>query len=656
MMNCIEFYLKNQKDGMSKKYFYGQNTLDILNQIKTFVFFNFLNNIKLENEAVDGSCLQILVEKDLIDMGIQSQLQRKKLLQWIQIGFKEYVKYLQTKPVYQDIRMPLEPLDNLKQSDFDEKFTLNVPQQQKFVPSQRPVMNLEQIRQLQPLGQSIPQITEEELARQVQYNRKVIKNHKLQNIFDKLEPKQSLIRSPQKKEIIEQDDYILPQFGTPGFDKQSLPKTNQLTVHKVRDQNGLTNDQPIEIKQNSSIGRGSDCTIQLAHDSVSRCHLWITLKEEQFYIQDRGSLIGTFIFLDTRSIIKQGLTLLMGSVEYSINNLITGQQCKIRLFILLGCSFVLTSQQGSIPVSINFGSEWLFGKNQVNDQLLSNKHAVFYYDEDGLTVEDQNSQQGTWLRMSKSGQQSQLVIISRKRAEQNEQTQEVVQNVGPYPINLFDYSSEHVLKVKVKKITNPPFERTFNIGQGMTINDSHFQDLGSLNVKDINVKFSQTQDPISLIIPQSINEQNKQIFLANIQAKDGIFVQVFSDVIQQGIHYVGMPAGVNLQKVEINGTKVTINDNKTFDLALKNVVFFRGKQPKEDENYYAEIINAQGYTSRYHCYLTLLNKQIKLIDGFAEKKSSYGTWHCISNKQLSQYMLNRKYCYRDFVLNLLIQR
>ncbi|CAD8071645.1 unnamed protein product [Paramecium sonneborni] len=414
------------------------------------------------NECVDGSCLEILTDQDLLDIGVQSPLQRKKLLQWIQIGLKEFTNYCKTHikneiapkmvqtfmevqsissprvEIPQQDRLPLKDIqDKILQSrheyemEIDEKTTMGqIPIEPLPSPGARQKKQF-----ILPVQKSQSKITEEDLARQVQQSNK-------KNIFAQLQMQpiqKPIIQSPQKQQL-QESDYYLPQFGTPRFDKQEKkdsqefpqnnqklqqqqysiqsPKTLQQQQYQIQSPNTHKNQLNIKIKKeglptqkklitkNATIGRNPENDIQLNHESVSRTHVWLTYKEKQFYLQDRGSLIGTFILLETKTQIMQGYIIQMGATEVIIQTLqVNGQQCNI----------VLASQMGSVQFTLLNGKSKMIGSQTFGDQTMAYDHALLEFTNEGLSIEDQKTSSGTWMRLSKSGVQSQIVPLSRRR-------------------------------------------------------------------------------------------------------------------------------------------------------------------------------------------------------------------------------------------------
>ncbi|CAD8157476.1 unnamed protein product [Paramecium pentaurelia] len=402
------------------------------------------------NECVDGSCLEILTDQDLLDIGITSALQRKKLLQWIQIGLKEFTNYckshtrnevtpqmVQTFMEVQQIssprveipqqeRLPLKVIqDRILQSrheydvEIEEKTTLGqIPIEPLPSPGGRQKQQF-----ILPTPKSQQKITEEDLVRQVQQSNK-------KNIFAELSMQQiqkPIILSPQKQEqqqSLQESDYHLPQFGTPKFDKQDKkdnqdikynnqqqfyliqsPKTQNYQLNIKIKKEGLPTQKRL-IKKNATIGRNPENDIQLNHESVSRTHVWLTFKEKQFYLQDRGSLIGTFLLLETKTQLMQGYIIQMGATEVVIQTLQkNGQQCNI----------VLASQMGSVQFTLSIGKSKMIGLQTFGDQTMAFDHALLEFTNEGLSIEDQKTSSGTWMRLSKSGVQSQIVPLCKRR-------------------------------------------------------------------------------------------------------------------------------------------------------------------------------------------------------------------------------------------------
>ena len=51
--------------------------------------------------TIDGACLAQITEEDLInDLGVHSGIIRKKILNWLNVGIKEYSVYLRNNLTY----------------------------------------------------------------------------------------------------------------------------------------------------------------------------------------------------------------------------------------------------------------------------------------------------------------------------------------------------------------------------------------------------------------------------------------------------------------------------------------------------------------------------------------------------------------------------
>ncbi|CAD8045333.1 unnamed protein product [Paramecium primaurelia] len=401
------------------------------------------------NECVDGSCLEILTDQDLLDIGISSPLQRKKLLQWIQIGLKEFTNYCkshiknevtsQMVQPFMEVQLISSPRVEIPQQDrlplkviqdriLQSRHEYDIEIDEKTTMGQIPIEPLPSPggRQKQQFIFQVPKsqlkITEEDLARQVQQTNK-------KNIFGELQLQQiqkPILLSPQKKQQLQESEYHLPEFGTPRFDRQEKREIEEIHSNNQQQQqqqliqspNQLQNQLNIKIKKegfptqkklitkNATIGRNPENDIQLNHESVSRTHVWLTFKEKQFYLQDRGSLIGTFILLETKTQIVQGYIIEMGSTEVVIQSLQqNGQQCNI----------VLTSQMGSVQFTLSIGKSKMIGSQTFGDQTMAYNHALLQFTSEGISIEDQKTSSGTWMRLSKSGVQSLSVPLCRRR-------------------------------------------------------------------------------------------------------------------------------------------------------------------------------------------------------------------------------------------------
>lgn len=73
-------YPKSLVDGHNVMWKLGWNLLVYMNSLIYFVKFLFNN---LERNAIDGACLEVLNDDDLNELGISSNVKKKKIMQWI---------------------------------------------------------------------------------------------------------------------------------------------------------------------------------------------------------------------------------------------------------------------------------------------------------------------------------------------------------------------------------------------------------------------------------------------------------------------------------------------------------------------------------------------------------------------------------------------
>ncbi|KAM3147653.1 hypothetical protein pb186bvf_000460 [Paramecium bursaria] len=177
----------------------------------------------------------------------------------------------------------------------------------------------------------------------------------------------------------------------------------------------LAENKQYVVEDVFTIGRSPENKLVYKEDYVSRFHCKVYRQKEYHYIQDVGSASGTFIQLDCPTILKAGVILQMGSFMYRIYNLVKKEDCiTVYVDMLDGnrkgekFDFQLKMDQTSL----------IFGralKTFADDNLLSGQHAQFTYIQDGLVIEDLDSKNGVWLRLSEGGIQSEPIKVTRSR-------------------------------------------------------------------------------------------------------------------------------------------------------------------------------------------------------------------------------------------------
>ncbi|CAD8154058.1 unnamed protein product [Paramecium pentaurelia] len=313
-------------------------------------------DVNFRQNSVDGALLSTLDDNDLKEMEIaESSLKIKKLVQWIKIGFKEYSEYLKQKEKDQTF-------DSQKQiinQQYDENNASNnlVVSNQFKRSSIKAAIFEDQIQSNQSFKQTVQEVN---------------------NV-------QEIIKSTQMKQ--------------------------ECSPYLFNINNG--NQRILIPKEGISIGRNPDNTLVLKEEYVSRQHCKIFYKENNgsFYLQDLGSSSGTYVQLTNPTLLKEGLILHMGLGQFLISKIkIQGNKCSVFIRVLEGImenknlDFELTQDQTAL----------IFGRQMsmfVDDTHLSGQHAQFTYIEEGLVIEDLDSRNGTWLRLSPPHKQSEPVKL-----------------------------------------------------------------------------------------------------------------------------------------------------------------------------------------------------------------------------------------------------
>lgn len=83
----------------------------------------------------------------------------------------------------------------------------------------------------------------------------------------------------------------------------------------------ILDNQKVTIGEKGlTIGRNPELGLILTEDYVSRTHCMVEFdqKTKFFYLKDTGSTSGTFLLLTAPSLMRLGLILHMGSMQYKI--------------------------------------------------------------------------------------------------------------------------------------------------------------------------------------------------------------------------------------------------------------------------------------------------------------------------------------------------
>lgn len=137
-------------------------------------------------------------------------------------------------------------------------------------------------------------------------------------------------------------------------------------------------------------------------------HAELSYLEDSYFISDLGSRHGTFLKIKDKQLLTAGMVIEMGSYLFTV--LEVGGTV---LRLLYGCG---DQQPKDIAVDFGLKSSFTIGRKStadlyLEDQHLSGIHARLSTLHRQIIVEDMSSTNGTWIRLSRSGEKSQPALI-----------------------------------------------------------------------------------------------------------------------------------------------------------------------------------------------------------------------------------------------------
>ena len=237
-------------------------------------------------------------------------------------------------------------------------------------------------------GNLLVQITEEDLINDIQIS---IRLHRFK-IIDNL------------KKLIEEDP------------SQSSSEDDEWGTMILKSVEGQMKNQVFQVfDSGTSIGRNSGSNDFVINESfVSRKHCEIRLKPEtcQYIIKDVGSTTGTFIMITKKSVLHTGDMFQMGLSEFRVVNL---------RYNPYGVPLVITIVGYEGPArELEFFIDRRGGKigrdpeNEVSvpdDSQLSARHGQIFFENGKFFIEDLESTNKTWKRISAEGESSDEVPV-----------------------------------------------------------------------------------------------------------------------------------------------------------------------------------------------------------------------------------------------------
>ncbi|EGR33735.1 hypothetical protein IMG5_041730 [Ichthyophthirius multifiliis] len=347
-----------------------------------------------QQHSVDGSCLTSLTESDLRDdLQVQTAIQRKKIKNWLNVGLKEYSSYLKKNKIIQEDQIIMSEYTKLQKFEekddkkFFDNFNISYTNNELEFQKQQKMIRVPNC-DINALESS----EEEENNQQEQQNPVIQSNNDINNNIN------NIINNLQEHnyELI-----IEPVEGV------------QANYFCIKEQGG-------------KIGRHSSNQILILEESISRFHAEIEFKNNQFYLKDIGSTTGTFIKIKDKIQLTLDTVIEMGSNQYEVTKIkqdppyvqltvLEGVNQSnppydvfLQLFIIYFFNIKLIFTQEMIDKNEYFS----IGRKNSNkiilpdDQHLSNLHAKIYFIDMKIILEDHGSTNGSWLRLSKEGIQS----------------------------------------------------------------------------------------------------------------------------------------------------------------------------------------------------------------------------------------------------------
>lgn len=178
--------------------------------------------------------------------------------------------------------------------------------------------------------------------------------------------------------------------------------------------------QPLDGSQNNfycvttngaKLGRHSTNEIVVLEESVSRQHAMIFWdpSEKRYFLKDKGSTTGTFIKVLSKMELKEGLIVEMGSVQLLIVKLDPSNKM-ISMKVVDGPANLLHKEyELATPIKVGRKPEnHLF---YPDDLHLSNSHSEMFISDQVFYLEDRASTNGTWMRLSGEGQESDAYLL-----------------------------------------------------------------------------------------------------------------------------------------------------------------------------------------------------------------------------------------------------
>lgn len=164
----------------------------------------------------------------------------------------------------------------------------------------------------------------------------------------------------------------------------------------------------------SKIGRHSSNEIVIFDESVSRYHAQVYFEDINFFLKDIGSTTGTFIKIEEPMVLDKGMVIEIGSYQLAVKEIVltldpNQSVIETESHIILE---IYESPDDSTVGTFQLYSDSSIGRKQNNslcfseDLHMSNLHCKINLIGTQFMFEDMASTNGSWLRLSREGHQS----------------------------------------------------------------------------------------------------------------------------------------------------------------------------------------------------------------------------------------------------------
>ncbi|EGR29473.1 hypothetical protein IMG5_155150 [Ichthyophthirius multifiliis] len=330
--------LECYQEQFSKKAFY------IYKQI--FIYFS----IKAQN-AIDGSCLKVLTEVNLIQIGITNLTHLSKINMWIKVGLDDYSGFLKNNLNSFDQRQNQNWNSQLQQIENQQQYTI------------KEIGNIQKEKKVEK---------EKEKVYEERYELILSSTWEINKQFFKIKENGAKIGKASQNQI------VLFDYQVQNFHSEITFEKDQFFMKDLQSQSGTF----IKIKDRLELQEG----------------LFFELGSQQLLVSQLSTKKQPFVILNQ----------LINNPNPNRNNWMKGESHKLYFKEI---SETFQENNGKF---ITIGRKVTNQLNFQNDLLMSLEHAKIFLIQDHFFIEDQSSTNGTWIKLQ-SGQIYSIQDMSQVR-------------------------------------------------------------------------------------------------------------------------------------------------------------------------------------------------------------------------------------------------